>query len=323
MTQQIVRYRDGASAAWGLHRNGDVVPLEGNWRTTGEFLTDGGSAAALRASEADAQDVLGKPIESLDLLSPVTVDGDLICQGMNYASHLREIGRDPASARHNILFHKASSSLCGAREDVIRPRHVRALDYEVELGLVVGRKVSGPIDVTLETLHEFVGALVVTNDVSARDVQFSHEQFCKAKSYRTFAPTGPFLVLLEPSQLQRWHELVLTLSVNGETRQEAPAGDMVHGPVETLRELSEIRDLSPGDLIATGTPAGVALKAPGKLAARLAMLLPPERRAEIIARRAEKDPAYLRPGDVIRCGIRTPDGAIDLGTQENRVVAES
>lgn len=322
MTVQVVRYAVGEGHVWGVHREGLVAALDGDWATTGSFLTGGGASRAHEVAQTRF-DSSALRLEDVELLSPVTTDGDLICLGMNYASHLRELGRDPKHAKHNILFHKASSSLCGARDDIVRPPHVRALDYEVELGVVIGRRISAPLDLSEENLSDVVGALVVTNDVSARDVQLSHEQFCKAKSYRTFAPTGPFLTLVEPRELLRWRELVLTLSVNGEPRQQAPAGEMVHGLVETLNELSEIRDLDPGDLIATGTPAGVALKAPSKIVARFAMLLSPERRAEIISRRAAKDPAYLRAGDVVRCSIATPDGQVDLGAQETRVVEAS
>ena len=113
---------------------------------------------------------------------------------------------------------------------------------------------------TPNTLYEWIGGLVITNDVSARDIQVSHEQFNKAKSYRTFGPTGPFLVLLSAEEMRRWGELVLTLKVNGEVRQNAPASEMIFGPAATLTELSQIRVLQLADMIATGTPIGVALK---------------------------------------------------------------
>ena len=318
MAVQVVRFRAEDGPRWGVHRSGWVTCLSGQWATTADFLTQGGVEAA-RDANPDSDGELD--IFQLDLMSPVTADRDFICLGMNYASHLKELGRDPKEAVHNILFHKASSSICGPRDDVVRPAHVRALDYEVEIGLVVGTAVTGPREVRNDNLHDFIAGLVITNDISARDVQLSHEQFCKAKSYRTFAPTGPFLTLVGEEELCRFGDLVLSLSVNGEQRQLALASDMIHGPVETLRELSEIRDLRPGDLIATGTPGGVALKAPAKWKAKLAMLLSPVKRAELLAKMAEKDPAYLRPGDSVTCRVATEDGDIDLGCQRNTVVA--
>ncbi|MEM6826400.1 MAG: fumarylacetoacetate hydrolase family protein [Pseudomonadota bacterium] len=314
MAIQVVRFRAGESFAWGVHDHGLVCALEGGWSTTGEFLTKGGVEAAYGASE------FGIPISDLTLLSPVTRDADYICQGLNYASHLREIGRDPKDAVHNIIFHKASSCICGPKDDIIRPKHVRALDYEIELGLIVSGQITGPASATDDNLHEFLGGVVITNDISAREVQVSHEQFNKAKSYRTFGPTGPFLVLLSPEEWRRIGELELLLTVDGQERQRGEASDMIHKPGPTLSELSQIRDLKPGDMIATGTPGGVALKVPGKLAMLIGSLMSPAKRSEIIAARAQEDPDYLRPGNVITCTIKTPDGRIDLGELTNTVV---
>ena len=323
MTLQIVRFLADHRPVWGVHQAGQVTHLAGDWLSTGEFLAEGGPEAAELAVRRLDHELAISALPDLRLLSPVTVDGDFICQGLNYASHLRELGMDPEKATQNVIFHKASSSLCGANDEVIRPRNVQALDYELELGLVVGRSIEGPIEVTPETLPNFIAGMVIVNDISARDIQIATEQFCKAKSYRTFGPTGPFLTLPTAQEWTRWGELMLTLSVNGELRQRAPASDMLHKPWETLRELSEIRDLKPGDLIATGTPAGVALRSPGKIKSKLAMLMSPARRGEIVAGMAQNDPRYLQVGDVITASIATADGAIDLGAQRNLVADQA
>ncbi|MEM6475383.1 MAG: fumarylacetoacetate hydrolase family protein [Pseudomonadota bacterium] len=314
MAVQVVRYQTDTSFGWGVHADGMVCPLNEDWPTTGAFLTDGGVEAANAARDFTI------PLTNLNLLSPVTEDAEYICQGLNYASHLREIGRDPRDAVHNIFFHKAASCICGPGDEIVRPAHVKALDYEIELGLIVSRKITGPVSVTDENLDQFLGGVVITNDISARDVQVSHEQFNKAKSYRTFGPTGPFLVLLSSDEWRRYGELELVLTVDGEERQRCEASDMIHKPGATLTELSEIRDLKPGDMIATGTPGGVALKVPGKLAMLIGALMSPAKRSEIIARRAQSDPDYLRPGNTVTCSISTPDRMIDLGQLENTVV---
>ena len=314
MAIQVVRFQTESGPRWGVHSDGKVATLSGDWPSTGNFLTEGGAEAARNPGAFDLE------FEALALLSPVTQDADYICQGLNYASHLREIGRAPEDAIHNIFFHKASSCICGPKDDVVRPAHVKALDYEIELALIVSRPITAPVHVTDDNLHEFVGALTITNDISARDVQVSHEQFCKAKSYRTFGPTGPFLVLLSPDELRRYGELVLTLSVDGQERQRNVAADMIHKPAATLTELSQIRNLKPGDMIATGTPGGVALKVPGKLTMIASAFMSPVQRSKIIANRAMKDPDYLRPGNTLTCKIASPDGAIDLGEQSNRIV---
>lgn len=317
MALQVLRYQSKTGPLWGVHSNGNVCTLQDSWPTTGAFLTEGGVEAARAAQTFDT------PLNELDLLSPVTQDADYICQGLNYASHLAEIGRDPKHAIHNILFGKASSCICGPNDNIVRPKHVRALDYEIELGLIISRHINEPVTVTDENLHEFIGGITITNDISARDVQVSHEQFHKAKSYRTFGPTGPFLVLLSPEEMRRYGELVLTLAVDDQERQRNVAADMIHKPAATLTELSQIRDLKPGDMIATGTPGGVALKVPGKLTMLVGSLLSPIKRSEIIAKRAAKDPDFLRSGNILTCTIATPDGTIDLGQQRNEIVDDT
>lgn len=315
MAFQIIRYAENNTAKWGLHRQGKVAPLTGDWPTTGDFLTQGGAQAAAEAGAATLD------YGALTLLSPITRDGDYICLGMNYASHVRDVGRDPKDAVHNVFFTKASSCISGPHDDIIRPTHVKALDYEVELGLVIGKAINGPLKITSDTLHDYIAALVITNDVSARDVQIACEQFNKGKSYRSFGPTGPFLLLVAKDELARWHELVLQLSVDGEVRQNMAASDMLHQPIATLQEMSEVRDLKPGDMIATGTPAGTALKAPGKLGMFIASQLSAPKRGALVAKNAAKNPHYLQPGQTITASIKTPDGALDLGVQINKVAS--
>lgn len=314
MALQIVRYEHDGTIGWGVHRDGKVVPIGAGWQSTGEFLSAGGREAASAATQAGEL-----PLEAVRLLSPVTPDREYICQATNYASHLREIGRNPEDQTNNVIFHKAPSCISGPLDDVVKPPHVQLLDYEVELGLIVGTAITGPIDPTAQTLHRWIAGLVVTNDISARDVQVSHEQFCKAKSYRTFGPTGPFLVLPDPEEFESWGQLELSLSVNGQERQRAPASDMIFDPVATLAELSRVRDLRPGDMIATGTPSGVALTVPAAPLMFIGKFLSPAARYRAFVKGQLRNPAYLKDGDVIECGIKTPDGSIDLGRQRTRV----
>jgi 2-keto-4-pentenoate hydratase/2-oxohepta-3-ene-1,7-dioic acid hydratase in catechol pathway len=252
----------------------------------------------------------------------VTTDRQLIAQGLNYSSHLREIGVASGRLPFNTLFRKASSCLAPADTDVIRPPHVKLLDYEVEIGLVLRRAITGPVQVTPDNLADYVGALVLHNDVSARDVQLPQVQFYKGKSYRTFGPTGPWLTLVTAEDLARFDDIALRLSVNGTLRQQSTAADLSFKPAETLTELSEIQDLGPGDLVVTGTPGGTAVKAPGPLKMFIARLLPEPRRWAMFIRGALQDPDYLRDGDRIEASAGTADGGIDLGVQRNRVVPQ-
>jgi 2-keto-4-pentenoate hydratase/2-oxohepta-3-ene-1,7-dioic acid hydratase in catechol pathway len=218
-----------------------------------------------------------------------------------------------------MLFTKSTASLTGPDDDVARPAHVRLLDYEVELGIVLGKAVPGPVTVTEADLAEYVGAFVLADDVSARDVQLPQGQWYKGKSYPTFCPVGPYLCIPEPDEVDRWRELRLTLSVNGEVRQNSLAGDMVFDPAATLTEWSGLEGLGVGDLLLTGTPGGVALQPPPAVVQRLMGLLPDRRRWELFVRSQSRRGAYLSPGDRIEASIRTADGALDLGVQHNRV----
>jgi 2,4-diketo-3-deoxy-L-fuconate hydrolase len=317
MAVQVVHYQLNGTPAWGVVHGKRIAPLSGSYASTAGFVNEGLEEAW---SSTPAQATLA--LDSVTVLSPVTSDRQFICQGINYASHVRESGMDPTKIPFNTMFTKASSSLASAYADVVRPAHVRLLDYEAELGLVMRRALTGPVTVTPDNLHEFLVGVTIVNDISARDVQLPQTQFYKGKSHRTFGPTGPFLVLLSPAEWKRWPELHMRLEVNGKTRQDSYSGDMIFKPHQTLTELSALHDMQPGDLIATGTPAGCAARAPGKLAMWVMRhLLSDAAKWGLFIKKGMSNPAYLQPGDTITATIRTDDGALDLGEQRNRVVA--
>ncbi|HEB91493.1 MAG TPA: DUF2437 domain-containing protein [Deltaproteobacteria bacterium] len=316
MSVNVVRYRHDGRVRWGVVDDGAVVPIDGNPSTTREFMLRG--APGLHGGAPIGGERIA--LSAVEVLCPITRDRQFLCQAVNYHSHLRESGSDSTSNPFNIFFRKASSCLAAATTDIVCPSHVEFLDYEVEIGLVFSRDVGSPVVVNEDDLASYVGALVLLNDVSARDVQLPEMQFYKGKSYRTFGPAGPYLTLLTAEELRRFPELRLKLSVNGEIRQDALASDMVHRPPETLTELSALQDWEAGDLLATGTPGGCALRAPAKPLALLAQLVSPVRRQALVRRAAASNARRLRPGDVVEASIRTDDGAIDLGTQRNEVV---
>jgi 2,4-diketo-3-deoxy-L-fuconate hydrolase len=314
MSTNLVRYAGVDGPAWGAVRGTTVVPLPAEYVEVADVLRDGAKVAK---SLIAGPDVAALPLEGLHLLNPVP-DARIVCQGANYRSHMLESGMDPDRA-FNMLFTKSTASMTGPDDDIVRPARVRLLDYEVELGIVLGRPITGPVTVTDENLGDYVGAFVLTDDVSARDVQLPEGQWYKGKSYPTFCPVGPYLSIPDPDEAARWRELRLTLSVNGAVRQDSLAGDMVFGPAATLTELSGLERLDVGDLLLTGTPGGVALQPPPALVQRILGLLPDRRRWELFVRSQSRRGAYLSPGDRIEASIRTADGALDLGTQHNRV----
>ncbi len=317
MAIQVIHFLQDGAPSWGVVHGDRVAPLARRYTGSAGFISEG-----LDDAWASTPDQATLILGALTLLSPVSADRQFICQGINYASHVRESGMDPDKIGFNTLFTKASSCLASAQADIVRPAHVRLLDYEVELGLVLRRPMTGPVTVTPDRLHEWLAGVTIVNDISARDVQLPQTQFYKGKSYRGFGPTGPFLLLLTPDEWRRWPELRMRLHVNGALRQDAYCGDMIFKPHQTLTELSALHDLQPGDLIATGTPAGCAVRAPGKLAMWVMRhLLSDAAKWRLFIKKGMANRAYLQPGDTIAATIRSDDGSLDLGEQRNRVVA--
>lgn len=315
MATQVVRFRRGGAVGWGVVREDRVAPLAGEFASTRDFMLEG--AALARSGDGLASETF--PLADVEVLCPITPDRQFLCQAINYFSHMKESGFDPAKNPFNVFFTKAPSSLAPATTDIVSPAHVEFLDYEVEIGLVFSRDVTAPVSVSAANLHEYVGALVIVNDVSARDVQLPEMQFYKGKSYRTFGPTGPYLTLVDAEDLARFDALRLRLSVNGELRQNALASDMIHRPPATLTELSALQNWQAGDLLATGTPGGCALQAPAAPLRMLAQLLPSLPRQRLIRRAARANIRKLKPGDVVETRIGTGDGRLELGLQRNRV----
>ncbi|MCX5046394.1 fumarylacetoacetate hydrolase family protein [Aldersonia sp. NBC_00410] len=308
MTISVLRTAD----AWWVQTPTGAVQVVTEASTTAQLLAD------RPAVEAAAFGQGAVPVETLSLLSPVTGPCRVVAQMTNFASHVTDAGMNPATIPLTF-FRKASGSISGPTDDVIRPAHVRFLDYEVEIGLVFARDIPVGTAITADTLADHVAGLVVTNDISARDVQLPKTQFYEAKSYPTFTPVGPALVLLDADELKRFTDLRLRLWVNGELRQNMTVADMIYQPAETLQALSRFQRLDPGDLLLTGTPVGTALSAPPKPVAFLASLLPPALRWKLFFAGQAKNSNYLQDGDVIEAAVATDDGTIDLGRQRTVV----
>jgi 2-keto-4-pentenoate hydratase/2-oxohepta-3-ene-1,7-dioic acid hydratase in catechol pathway len=293
--------------------------------TTAQLLADRPALdAAVDAAQTLAADSPQQavPVESLDLLSPVTAPTRVIAQMVNYRSHAVDSGIDPDRVPP-AFFRKASHSITGPTGDIVRPAGVGYLDYEIELGLVVGRDLPVGTAVAEADLGSYVAALVVTNDVSARQIQLTRTQFYEAKSYPTFTPVGPWLTLVDSADLAQLDTLRLSLSVNGEVRQDSTVRDMIVRPAKALTLLSRFQPMAAGDLLLTGTPGGTALQAPPKIVEKLVGLLPPATKWKLFFDRQARNPRYLQDGDVVAATIASPDGRLNLGTQRNTVVRKA
>jgi 2-keto-4-pentenoate hydratase/2-oxohepta-3-ene-1,7-dioic acid hydratase in catechol pathway len=309
MTTTILRTAD----AWYVQTANGANRIHTEAATTRELLAD---RAAIDSAAGGGD---GVPMDGLELISPVTRPCRVVAQMTNFESHVRDAGMDPATVPLTF-FRKSSASISGPFDDVVKPTHVRFLDYEVEIGLVIGRDIPVGTRITDANIAEYVAGLVVTNDVSARDIQLPQTQFYEAKSYPTFTPVGPALVLVDGDELKRFGDLRLTLSVSGSERQNALVeGDMLYRPLEALQSLARFQDLAPGDLVLTGTPVGTALSAPPKPVEIIGHLLPPAMKWKAFFSSQSKNAKYLKDGDVIEATVATDDGAIDLGVQRMHV----
>jgi 2-keto-4-pentenoate hydratase/2-oxohepta-3-ene-1,7-dioic acid hydratase in catechol pathway len=309
MTVSVLRTPD----AWWVKTSDGAARIDTEATTTAQLLAD---RAAVDAAAASTDTVA---IDTLQLISPVTRPCRVVAQMTNFESHVKDAGMDP-TAIPLTFFRKASASITGPFDDIVKPRHVKLLDYEVEIGLVIGREIPVGTDISDADLAEFIAGLVVTNDVSARDIQLPQTQFYEAKSYPTFTPVGPELVLLNADELKRFGNLRLRLSVNGNERQNALVeGDMLYRPLQALQSLTQFQELAPGDLILTGTPVGTALSAPPKPVQMISNLLPPAVKWKAFFKSQANNPKYLKHGDIVEASVATDDGSIDLGTQRATV----
>jgi 2-keto-4-pentenoate hydratase/2-oxohepta-3-ene-1,7-dioic acid hydratase in catechol pathway len=309
MSTTILRTAD----AWWVDTGHGAAHVQTDASTTGELLAAPEKIEAARSSTQTVDPA------TLELVSPVTAPCRVVAQMTNYASHVRDAGMKPDTIPLTF-FRKTSGSISGPYDDIVKPGHVRFLDYEVEVGALIGRELPVGTQVTADNWASFVAGLVVTNDVSARDLQLPKSQFFESKSYPSFTPVGPALVLLEENELKRFGDLRLRLRVNGEIRQDALVDeDMIFSPLQALQALSRFQRLDPGDLLLTGTPVGTALSAPPKPVEIIGSLLPAATKWKLFFKRQARNPKYLNDGDVVEITIGTDDGAIDLGRQRSIV----
>ncbi|MET7464073.1 fumarylacetoacetate hydrolase family protein [Nonomuraea sp. NPDC005501] len=240
-----------------------VMDDAGNLRDIGEpdidgaFLASGGVARVREALERDELPVVVG--EGLRVGPPIARPGKIVCIGLNYRDHAAESGADvPAEP---VVFMKASNTMVGPYDEVLVPRGSVKTDWEVELAVVIGKR-ARYLDSREEAL-DVVAGYAVANDVSEREFQLERGgQWDKGKSCETFNPLGPWLVTAD--EIPDPQSLALRLWVNDELRQDGDTKNMIFDVAEIVRYLSRFMVLEPGDVINTGTPAGVAMGMPGQ-----------------------------------------------------------
>jgi acylpyruvate hydrolase len=222
-------------------------------------------------------------VSDVEVLAPIQRPGKIVCVGLNYRSHLAEIGE--SVPEYPILFHKPATSIIGPGQAIVLPRISRQVDYEGELAVVLGRQ--GKY-IPQEKALSYVAGYTCANDISAHDIEFRTSQWDSGKMLDTFCPFGP--VLVTPDEIPNPGRLRLRTVLNGQTVQEAWTSDMVFPVPFLVSYISSLATLEPGDVILTGTPAGIGCN--------------------------RKPQVFLQPGDRLRVEI---DG---IGTLANPVVAE-
>jgi acylpyruvate hydrolase len=243
---------DGPAAAVALGE--DLVPvstLNAPAMTVRGVLTalDGEGLRELQARAEQADERIS--LVDVTLHAPVTDPQKIVCLGLNYRDHAAETGQDiPANP---MWFAKFANSLIGSGEDIMLPgAHPEYVDYEAELALVIGRPAR---NVDAEDALSHIAGAMAFNDVSARDLQLQNTLWTSGKAIDTFAPCGPALVTLE--EIEDLQTLGLRTRINGELLQQGTTANLIFGPAEVVAWLSRTMTLLPGDIIATGTPAGV------------------------------------------------------------------
>jgi 2,4-didehydro-3-deoxy-L-rhamnonate hydrolase len=280
---KLIRYTENNRQKTGVIINNAMFSTEqfGEDYTENFFETNGLQRLAAFI-ENNKESLMPLP-DDITLACPVARPSKIVCIGLNYADHAKETGA--ATPSEPIIFLKSTTAVCGPNDNIVIPRNSVKTDWEVELAVVIGTKASY---VTEETAMDYVAGYCLHNDVSERAFQLERNgTWDKGKGCDTFAPLGPFLATKD--EIADVDNLRLWLTVNGKTMQDGTTANLIFKIPYLVAYVSQFMTLLPGDIISTGTPAGVGL--------------------------GFNPPIYLQPGDVVELGI---DG---LGTSKQQVVA--
>jgi 2-keto-4-pentenoate hydratase/2-oxohepta-3-ene-1,7-dioic acid hydratase in catechol pathway len=270
---KLVRFGDPGRETPGLQlEDGSIVDVSEFTRDYGEAFFEAGGVEQLRRWTNDPGHRAPRVDPNVRLGPPIARPSKIVCIGLNFRDHAAESGMDlPAEP---VIFFKATTAITGPHDAVRIPRGGSKLDWEVELAVVIGTRA---LNVSRESAADFVAGYMLHNDYSERTFQLERGgQWVKGKSADTFAPIGPYLAtpdeIPDPQQLGMW------LKVNGEIRQQSTTANMIFDVSSLVSYVSEFMTLLPGDIISTGTPAGVGLG-------------------------MRPTPRYLQAGDIVECGI--------------------
>ena len=278
---KLLRYRKD-----GLVQPG-IIDDEGNIREASSIVNDWTSQTVniSNLSKLNEINTTDLPIvnDTISIAPCLGEVGKFICAGLNYSDHAAETGM--AVPKEPIIFMKATSAICGPNDNIIIPKNSTKTDWEVELGVIIGKEARY---ISEQDSQDYVAGYCVVNDLSEREFQLEHlGQWVKGKSCDTFGPIGPYLVTKD--EVPDPQSLELFLDVNGQCMQKGSTSKMIYGVNFLISYLSQFMSLQSGDIISTGTPPGVGM--------------------------GQKPPIYLKPGDKMRLGIQ------GLGEQNQTVIS--
>jgi 2,4-diketo-3-deoxy-L-fuconate hydrolase len=277
---KLVRFGQKGNARPGLWKDGNIVDLREIFPRIPDisetFFREGWLEKVAEVKNP------GRKIE-VRIASPIHRPSKIICLGKNYAEHAKEGGFE--NPETPLLFCKTPNALSGPYDPIILPRSSGQVDWEVELAVIIGKEGKR---IAKTDAFDYVVGFTVMNDVSGRQAQFSDSQWFRGKSFDSFAPAGPFIVT--PDEIDDVNNLRLTARVDGEIMQDGNTRDMIFDIRAIIENISEDITLIPGDIISTGTPAGVGI--------------------------FRDPPIVLKPGNVVECRIE------QIGAIINKVVKE-
>lgn len=280
---KLIRFGQPGAEKPGIVWNEERYDVSAFGEDYNEQFFETGGLDRLAQFVASSKDQLPRVPDKVRLGSPVARPSKIVCIGLNYIDHAREIKVAPPA--EPIIFLKSTTALCGPNDDTVIPKGSEKTDWEVELAVVIGKKASY---VAEAEAMQYIAGYCLHNDLSERAFQLERlGTWDKGKGCDTFAPLGPWLVTTD--EIADVHNLRLWLTVNGKKMQDGTTADLIFNIPQIIAYISQFMTLLPGDVISTGTPAGVGL--------------------------GMNPQVYLRPGDVVELGI---DG---LGTSQQRVIA--
>ena len=257
---KIARMRKGGNETYGLVQDDKIATKDDITYSTGvpipinvkDFLFDGW----LEEIKSNYSKIsFNHDLSEFEILAPLPNPQKIVCLAFNYIDHAKEQEITPPS--EPAIFIKPRTTLCGTNSNIICPKFVKELDYEVELAVIIGKECK---NVSEEQAMNQIFGYMILNDVSARDIQFQDKQFTRGKSFDTFAPCGPWITTND--EINNPQDLHLLTNINSEERQNSNTKNMHLKIPQIISKLSKVMTLESGDIISTGTPEGVALKNP-------------------------------------------------------------